>query len=397
MKVAVVGCGIGGMAAALALKRAGHSVTIYEEFAQARPLGAGLLMQPTGLAALDALGLKRRVAEQGAPVRRLYGRTPRGSTVLDLGYDGAHGIGVHRAVLFQTLYDAVRDAGVPVACGRRVVDVGEPDAPACVFADGGREPADLVVVADGSASVLRKKVVPSARAPLYPWGAFWAIRPDPDGRWDGELAQVYDGARIMIGVLPVGAAPGANGRHVSFFWSARRDAFAAERSAGIAALRERVGGLWPEAGDLLDGLPDMTSLAEAEYRNVAARPWRKGRTVLIGDAAHGMSPQLGQGANLALLDALELARAVGPATSTHALPVALAGYARARSGHTRFYQFMSWILTPVFQSDSRIVGAARDAVFGLACRLPAVGGLMRRTLAGRGRFGFRAWRGTWEA
>ena len=398
MNIAIVGCGIGGMAAALALKRAGHEVTIYEAFDTARPLGAGLLLQPTGLAALAALGLRETVAGRGAEVHRLFGRTPVGRAVMDLSYRDVFGLGVHRAVLFDALHDAVTDAGVDVVCGRAVVDVGDPYAPACVFEDDARAPVDLLVVADGAGSRLRARVSPKARAPLYPWGAFWTIRPDPDGRWDGVLHQVYDGARIMVGVLPVGDGPGANGaKHVSFFWSVRRDAFEAERDAGIERLREQVGALWPDAAALLDGLDDMTTLADAEYRNVAARPWRRGSVVLIGDAAHGMSPQLGQGANLALIDGLELARAVGPAAQPRPVPRALAAYAKARSAHTRYYQFMSWALTPVFQSDSRAVGALRDALLGPLCKAPVARAVMRATLEGRGTFGLRGWKGAWEA
>lgn len=404
MRAAIVGCGVGGMAAALALRRRGHTVEIFERFDEPHPLGAGLLMQPSGLAALAAFGLEQRVRDWGAEVTRLYGRTPRGRPVLDLRYGRKKGVGVHRGALFQALYDAVRTAEIPVRAGVGIaaVDGVMRNAVALHGEDGSRhEGYELVVVADGAHSGLRRDLHARVVAPLYPWGAFWAILPDPDGAWTRDLAQVYDGAQVMIGVLPVGrspaAAPGCEAvGHVSFFWSLKSTDFAAARAEGIGVFKQRVATHWPEVAPLIAPITSMEALSDATYRNVGARPWTRGRMVVIGDAAHGMSPQLGQGANMALIDALALAEAVGDADDPRPVPVAARDYRAARSAHVAFYQFMSWALTPVFQGDSRVIAALRDVFMIWLCRLPLVSNLMRATLTGRATFGLGRWRGAWE-
>jgi 2-polyprenyl-6-methoxyphenol hydroxylase-like FAD-dependent oxidoreductase len=402
MRVAVVGCGIAGMAAALALTRAGHAVEIFERFDEPRPTGAGLLLQPSGLAALRALGLEDAARAWGAEVRRLVGRTQKRRLVLDLPYRGETGLGIHRGALFTTLHDAVAAEGVPVHGGAAIeaIEGAERDHALLIDAGGGRHDGfELVVVADGAHSSLRANVVPLARAPLYRWGAFWTTLPDPDGDWSGELRQVYAGGRVMIGVLPVGRAPGEpeGSRGVAFFWSVKTADFSATRGRGLDALKRAVAAFWPEAGELVAPLASFDALTEASYRNVAARPWSRGRLVVIGDAAHGTSPQLGQGANLAMIDALALAEALGRAEENRALPEALAAYRRARSGHTAYYQFMSWAMTPMFQTDGSLVPMTRDLGLGLLCRLPLSGAAIHATLCGRGAFGLKPWRGSWEA
>jgi 2-polyprenyl-6-methoxyphenol hydroxylase-like FAD-dependent oxidoreductase len=104
-----------------------------------------------------------------------------------------------------------------------------------------------------------------------------------------------------------------------------------------------------------------------------------GPVLFIGDAAHGTSPQLGQGANLGLLDAHVLARSVAEAAD---LPSALALFARRRSAAVRFYRQASHLLTPFFQSRSTALGLARDLFMGLSCRVPQLRGFMTSTLAG---------------
>jgi 2-polyprenyl-6-methoxyphenol hydroxylase-like FAD-dependent oxidoreductase len=113
------------------------------------------------------------------------------------------------------------------------------------------------------------------------------------------------------------------------------------------------------------------------------RPAFKERVLAIGDAAHGTSPQLGQGANLALIDAVVLAHALQHGSD---IDSALRGYVNQRRAHLRFYQWASAALTPAFQSDSRVIAWARDILLGPLGRLPGLKKVMRTTLAGMRKF-----------
>ena len=390
MKIAIIGSGISGLASAALLARDGHAVSVFERFDAPRPLGAGLLLQPSGLEALDAMGLREKAETCGAQVTRLIGRTPKGRTVLDLRYadgrPGDVGIGIHRASLFNLLHDAALQTSIDWRTGQGVRTLHDlNDKPRLELETGDMsEPFDLVVAADGAHSSLRRQICPTARDRVYPWGAMWAILPDPEGRRNGMLDQVYRGCDVMIALLPVGDNPAdPDGRPgVSFFWSLRGDAIPAWHADGLDAFKTRLRGLWPRAADVIDPVTDAAVFAEARYRDCVCPSWRRGKAVLIGDAAHGMSPQLGQGANLALGDALSLARQLkDDAPVVHALK----GFEAERKPVAGYYSLMSRALTPVFQSSSKIIGVLRDAFMGVSCRLPGIRNWMGWTLVGRGR------------
>src|SRR5207342_1517696 len=129
---------------------------------------------------------------------------------------------------------------------------------------------------------------------------------------------------------------------------------------GLAAWKDDVAAIWPEAAELIAPIQAADELQPAFYVHYTARHPVRGRVVLIGDAAHATSPQLGQGANMGLLDARALAAALARQADVAA---ALADYARARRRHVRFYQRASYWLTPLFQSDGRIAAAVRDVAF----------------------------------
>jgi 2-polyprenyl-6-methoxyphenol hydroxylase-like FAD-dependent oxidoreductase len=391
LRIGVVGCGVGGMAAALALARRGHAVTLLEAFAQPRPLGSGLLLQPTGLAALRALRLEEAIRAAGARVERLEGKDTRGRQVMDLNYGdwrpGAHGVGIHRAVLFDTLHDQLAPAGVEIVTDARIVRVEDPARPV-LHDQHGRifGPFDLAIVGDGSASTLRTAIRPGARAPVYPWGAVWTNATDPDGRFAGALRQVYHRAEVMTGVLPVGRGPDGETGQVSLFWSlpvGQMDAFLA---SDFAAWRDtRLAPLWPEAAALLADRAGWQGFSRAVYRDVSVGRWNRQACVLIGDAAHGTSPQLGQGANLALVDAVELAARLD--RDLRPTAVTVRAWQADRRRHTGLYQLASKALTPLFQAHGAFWPLMRDWFFTPMSRWPGLKPLGVLLLTGTLRLG----------
>src|SRR3954469_5616145 len=154
--IAIAGAGPAGLAAALSLHRDGHRVRIFERFETARPIGSGLIIQPTGQAVLQALGLLGTLNALGQPLDRLIGHDAKsGRVVLDMRYAAlpglGRGLGVHRAALFNVLHDAVVAAGIPVATGMGVTGM---DGRHLLFGARREGPFDLVVDALGASSPL---------------------------------------------------------------------------------------------------------------------------------------------------------------------------------------------------------------------------------------------------
>lgn len=384
MKIAIVGYGTAGQAAALFLARGGHELEVFERSEILRPVGAGFLLQPTGLGVLAELGLADAALADGARIERLHGVNARGRLVMDMRYadlaPDLFGLGMTRGALFALLHDAC----APVAMIRTGTAINTLSTDGRSLTDAGGErhgPYDLVVVADGSHSSLRAQAGHVARDPLYPWGAMWCLLTADDWPYAAELRQRYDGTRTMLGALPVGQRPGDGTRRwLTFYYSlpgAEIDAFDA---AALARLHDDVQRLWPELAERTRTVVDPAQLNRARYRDVVLRrPWRD-RVVCIGDAAHGMSPQLGQGVNMALLDAQALADALDVQRGDVA--AALPDYARRRARHVAIYQAISRWLTPLFQSDHAALAPLRDACFGPLGRLPLMRGQMLSILAG---------------
>lgn len=182
------------------------------------------------------------------------------------------------------------------------------------------------------------------------------------------------------------AAAASRKQVVSLFWSIRADRVEAWRAAGLPAWRDRVLALEPRAEGLLDSITSLEPVLFARYRDVAMWPWHGERIVFLGDAAHATSPQLGQGANLALLDALALAEVLAASLAElpgdRALPAALIAYSRARRRQLAFYQLATRALTPLFQSDSRLLAWLRDRAFPMSRWLSPLRYRMVRTMLG---------------
>lgn len=357
MQITIAGAGIGGLAAAALLAQAGHDVTVFDQFDAPRPVGSGLVIQPVGQVVLDTIGAGDAARAMGATLHRMLGHEAvSGRPVLDVTYDwrgtGRHGLGIHRAALFAALWQAVMAAGVTVVAGARVTAA---EQGRLTFADGTRsDPADLIIDASGAQSPLS----PLRSRPL-PYGAIWGTVdwPDTDLPRD-ELRQTYRAANRMIGVLPIGLIPGDPRPKAAIFWSLPVDSHAEWHDRGLDAWRTESTALWPAFAPFAAQITDASQMTMARYSHgTLARPYSPG-LVHIGDAAHRASPQLGQGANMALLDALALAQAIRLADGRDPLRL----YAQARRWHVRTYQAFSAAFTPQYQSDSRWLPILRDHI-----------------------------------
>lgn len=373
MRIGVVGCGVAGMAAAMYLARDGHAVTIFDRFSEPRPLGAGLLLQPTGQAVLRDLGLLPAVSAGAARIDHLDSRNSHGRRVLDLPYSLAphgHGMGVQRSRLFAAMWSGLHAQRVQQCFGTAVVDLE--DAGRRVRLEDDRSfDFDLVVVAAGVHTPLRRHFT-VARDHIYPWGCLWTTVGLPGDHPGHVLQQRVDGARIMIGLLPVGQSEAA------LFWSLRNDRVEEWRAQPLADWKAQLTAVWPEAAAALDTISDHAQLTHAVYRDVALQNPIHGAAIAIGDVAHATSPQLGQGANLALLDAAILAACLRES----APDIALARYVAARRSHHGYYRWASRLLTPFFQADAALLGWLRDMALPLSHRLPWARRRMVDTLAG---------------
>jgi 2-polyprenyl-6-methoxyphenol hydroxylase-like FAD-dependent oxidoreductase len=363
--VAVVGAGTAGAAAATLLARAGHVVTVFERVADPKPVGAGITIQPTGQVALARLGVLDALAARAATIDRLTAVRTGGRPLVDLAYADVDprlvGLGTHRGVLFETLLSALRSTRAELRFDHAIKGTdADPSGRWLVDQRGQRHgPFDLVVAADGSVSELHS-AAPLLYDRAYPWGALWVVADDPGFATERRIWQIVDGCHTLLGFLPTGMAPGRDVGVVSLFWSLRADRVDAWRAAGLAAWRDRVLRLEPRAEPILDSIDDIAAVRFTRYRDVAMYPWHGDRIVFLGDCAHAMSPQLGQGANLALVDAVALADAIAAHDS---VPRALAAYSAARRRHLAFYQFATRALTPLFQGDSRMLAFLRDRMF----------------------------------
>ncbi|WP_019813640.1 FAD-dependent monooxygenase [Saccharomonospora saliphila] len=324
-KAIVIGGGIGGLSAALGLRAAGWRVTVLERATKFTALGAGITVWPNALRALEELGLGDRLrplltARASGALRDHEGRELAR-------FDGAAFerrfgkplIGLHRAQLIDLLRDAL-----PRECLRTGVEVTSVTSEGgIVSGDGVREHADLVVAADGIDSRARAALWPAHAATVH--AGFTAFRAVTDAG-DSPPPGVTWGPGTEFGVVPL-----ADDRR---YWYASLAAGPGVRPVDVKAYLGRRLRDWPDDVRRLVEHTPAAAILQHDLR-VLRRPlpsYVSGRTVLLGDAAHAMTPFLGQGGCQAIEDAVVLAAALA---RNHDMEQALARYDTERGPRTR--------------------------------------------------------------
>ncbi len=380
MRIAIIGCGPAGLSAAIALHDSNFDVTLFEQFDKPGPVGSGLMLQPTGLAVLEVLRLRNTAENLGQRIDGMLGRlAPDGKTVLDIRYralnESLYGVAIHRASLFQLLFDAVNARNIPILTGQEITSVIQTTdyaSPATSTDSDTSNRFDFVVDASGANSAVLQSTFPMLRRKALSFGALWTTVP-LNGFNTGLLEQRYVKAHKMIGVLPCGTLPGQSQQLATFFYSIEAHDYAHWQQSGIDNWKKTVSQMWPETASLLEPVENTEQLTFTSYSHHTLKIPSSGRLMFIGDTAHATSPQLGQGANMAFLDAIALTIALNKYKNNPTM----AGryYQQLRRNHVRLYQSVSYLLTPFYQSNSTLLPLLRDTLFepvnalGLTSRL----------------------------
>ncbi len=342
LRAVVVGGGIGGTAAAVALARAGIDVQVYEQAQQVAEVGAGVSLAPNGLRMLERLGV-------GDGIGRLGARHVSTQLTLSDGRPARHephqfaragrNVGIHRADLLGLL--AAELPPGTVRTGHRCTGLRQDADGAMVgFANGATATADVVIGADGIHSVLQGFVVAPAEPIFSGVVAYRGLVPCPDGYPAGTM-RMWVGESKHFLVFPVRAGRLLN--YVGFVPSdtSVRESWSAPGDPD--ALAAHFAGWDPVIGEIIAAIsgPGGSGFQWGMYDRAPLPRWSSGRLTLLGDAAHPMLPHLGQGVNQALEDAVALAALLGAVTSSASVPRALAAYEELRRDRTARVQLGS--------------------------------------------------------
>ncbi|HSX07631.1 MAG TPA: FAD-dependent monooxygenase [Candidatus Saccharimonadales bacterium] len=317
LKVIIIGAGVGGRALALFLKKIGMKADVYEAYPYTKGVGGGLNVAPNGMWILDALGLAGRIKQIGSSTPIGYFEDGAGKSLGQVTYGdvptyGQPAVSLSRAALNELLADELQAKNIPVHYEKKLVRVEETtDGVIAHFADGSSAKGDILVGADGVHSTVRGHLLPTGPSPKFVGvvavGGFTALKDLPPINEVKRDAMTY-----VFGTNFFGYCGGDNGYMMWWANVWRKAAYSPEELANLddeAIKRELLtmyGSFHSPVPELIERSGHMLKLSVFDIQSLPT--WHKGRIVLIGDAAHAVSPNAGQGASMALEDAMYLAK-----------------------------------------------------------------------------------------
>ncbi|MFN8531411.1 MAG: FAD-dependent monooxygenase [Anaerolineae bacterium] len=357
MKAVIIGAGVGGLCTAIALQGIGVDVSVYEQAEKARADGAGLVLWANAVRALRQLGLEAAISNSYAglegTIRRWDGLVlSRTDAAQWAQIYGAPSIGVHREDLMQVLLPKIQHE---VHFGKQFAAY-EPQGSGIgvTFADGTHISADLLIGADGLRSRVRQQMQPGT-LPVYRGYAAWrGVIPFAHDEVKGMWGESW-GRGARFGIVPLVRD------RVYWFATANRPANSPPPDHK-AALRSLFGGWHAPISHLIEATPEDRVL----YNDIADLPslsrWVDGRVTLLGDAAHAMTPNMGQGACQAIEDALALREVLRQWAD---IRQALAVYQATRLAHTRKVVERSRMIGRIGQISHPVLTTLRDHIMRL--------------------------------
>ncbi len=355
LDIAVVGAGIAGLTSVLALAKQGHKVSLYEAAPAWADIGAGITLAPNAMRGLDYVGVGKDIAETGMePSKQEISHWQSNNVLVNVNREGTaekYGAGyvyIHRADLHSILVEAAEKVGVNIHLGKHIVNVNvDSDSPSMVFDDGSTVSADLVIGADGLKSQVRQLFVPED--PSFSGHiAFRALAPVTP-----KIQHLLDqpGMHIGPGKMVV-RYPLRKGDLINLVFFAREDGWTEDGwsiPAELDELRKLYDGWCPDVHLLIESIQPGTVFKWAINQHKALKTWNlDNKVTLIGDAAHAMTPFMGQGAATGIEDAIILARAIEASSS---IGEAINRYEKSRIERTSYIQNESNINADRLQGD----------------------------------------------
>ena len=355
-KVCIIGGGVAGLAVAIGLHRQRIACEVVEKDASWSVYHVGIIVQANFIRALDQLGLGQEAVAAGYPYKGVRFMNPSGDILAtlpgDSQVDGLPGdLGLTRPALHEVLTKRVKELGIPVKLGvtfESFTDTG--DGVDVTFSDGSSGHYDLLIGCDGNYSAVRKVLWPEA-APQYTGQAVWRYNvPRPaDLEWSDIYLGADNGYNGKAGYCPLSEEE----MYIfAVIEEPGRPRFPNEMLA--KEMRRRLKGY---GGIMGEAAQHVTNATLVVYRPLEAcimpDPWYKGRVVLIGDAAHSATPHLGQGAAMAVEDAVVLAEELGKDQSVEAALKAFMGrrFERAKLVGTSSIMLGEWEMHPEQAGD----------------------------------------------
>ncbi|MFD5425945.1 FAD-dependent monooxygenase [Streptomyces sp. NPDC127084] len=363
-KAVVVGAGIGGLTAAVALHQQGWDVTVLERADSLAPVGAGIGLAPNSQRALDAIGLGDQVRNLSAWQGDGGLRDPRGRWLNRTDSEAAAErfggplVVVHRATLVDLLVSALPGGAVRTGTAAVLTDPGDERRPALVTTAVGGLEADLVVGADGIHSAVRGTLFPAHPGPRYSGFTTWrVVIPAPDTPFAPH--ETWGRGRLW------GTQPLKDGRVYAYA--------AALAPEGERAADDERAELLRRFGDWHRPIPDVVAAAEpaqvlrhdVHHMAEPLPAYHHGRVALVGDAAHAMQPTLGQGGNQAIEDGIVLAHHAGRGPD---VADGLGTYTRERLPRTMGVVRLATRIGRVALHDGAVGVAVRDALIRAVSR-----------------------------
>jgi len=378
--IAVIGSGSAGPAVASLLARQGHRVTLFEKAPQMLPIGAGFMLQPSGMEVVRKLGCEERVLADTQRIDSLFCKTSKDKVLLDLHYEdvkpGLFGSGTQRSAFLDILLEVCIEDGVDIQWGCDICSIDKvKDKRVLSSHDFDYGGFDLVLICNGAQSQLRAQLNIKQKVKTYPWGALWYIGKRTEEFSPNQLWQVVEETDVLNGFLPTGTSEDL----LSFFYSVEISELEYFESQSMKQWKDSVLRTVPKAETFLQQIESREQLKVAKYNDVVLSRWHDDQVAILGDAAHALSPQLGQGVNLALQDAETLAETI---ESYSNIPDALAAYSQKRKKQVKFYQLATRMITPFFQSNYPPLGVIRDIGFPIATKSRWVRDQMTLSMAG---------------